>query len=193
MLRETVAGTAIANASHLLSVLSLYALTLSLIPKQNPQRSKTALLATVLHIVSPAGIFLTAPYSEGLFAVLNITAMWLYSSAYSEQTFSCSEAVATVSAGVVWGVASTVRGNGVLSGTILAYRAVTLLGTLPSPAGLLRMIFTVMAGILVALGYIVPQWIAHQQYCSQGAMTTAPVWCSRIPPSIFTYVQAHYW
>lgn len=193
LLREAAAGIIIAHVSHLFSVLALFALTLSIIPLQNQQRCETAFLAALLHVLSPAGMFLSAPYAETLFAFLNITGMWLYSYSYSRQARGPLESIAILGSGLCWGLASTIRGNGILSGIVLAYRALTLVKALPSLAGVQKMVITVLAGIFVAMGNIIPQWIAYQQYCIEGAADPAQVWCLRLPPSILTYVQAHYW
>lgn len=196
MLAQALAGILIAHVFHLLSVLILFALALHILPSENPQRTKTAFIASVLHIISPAGVFLSAPYSESVFSCFSFLGMLLYCQGYrrpdSEQPHIL-ELASIIGSGLCWGLASTFRGNGLLNGIVIAYRCVVLLRSLPKSAAFGRLIVNIIAGVLVALGTILPQWIAYQEYCLDGAMGQAPIWCSRIPPSIYTWVQTHYW
>lgn len=177
-------------------MLILFALALHILPSQNPQRTKTAFIASVLHIISPAGVFLSAPYSESVFSCLSFLGMLLYCQGFrrpdSDQP-DVLEIASIIGSGLCWGLASTFRGNGVLNGIVIAYRCVVLLKSLPKPAAFGRLVVNIIAGVLVALGTVLPQWIAYQEYCLDGAMGQAPIWCSRLPPSIYTWVQAHYW
>ena len=186
----------VAHTFHLLSVFILFTLTLKVLPVQYPEREKTAVLAAVLHIVSPAGVFLSAPYSESVFACLNFLGMLLYSRTYTDEsrkTSSMVDTAAILGAGLCWGVATSVRGNGILSGIMLLYRCVSLLESLPSRAAFKSLAATIVAGLLVAVGSIVPQGIAYSEYCLQAAAGRKATWCSEMPPSIFAWVQAHYW
>lgn len=196
LLREALAGIIVAHTFHLLSVFILFALTLSLLPASAPRREKTAFLAAILHVFSPAGMFLSVPFSESLFSSLNFLGMLLYAQAHAPhsrpqpRTFTSA---AIIGSGLCWGLASTVRGNGILSGLILVYRCVGLLASLPSFAPVYDLAVTVFAGGLVAMGTIVPQWIAFEEYCLGTEPGQLPTWCSRMPPSIYAWVQAHYW
>lgn len=197
LLKEALAGIIVAHICHLLSVFILFALTLNVLPTTLPRREKTAFLAAILHIFSPAGVFLSAPYSEGLFSCLNFLGMLLYAQTHTPRSSGQSRTftnAALIGSGLCWGLASSVRGNGILSGLILLYRCVTLLDSLPSFTAVQDLVVTVLAGILVAIGTIVPQWIAFEEYCLGAASgSELPTWCSAIPPSIFKWVQSHYW
>lgn len=196
MIKHALAGILIAHTCHLLTVLVLFALTLQVLPAQHPGRAKAAFVAAILHIFSPAGLFLSAPYAESLFSCLNFLGMLLYSHSFSQRSDKqphASDLAALLGSGFCWGLASTIRGNGVLSGIILLYRSVMLIKSLPRIAALQELTITVLAGVLVALGAGFPQWIAYQDYCLNGTLDQLRPWCSQLPPSIYTYVQEHYW
>lgn len=201
LILHALVGTAIAHVSHFLSVLVLYALAWRVLPFDTHRRSSTAFVAAFLHIITPAGLFMSAPYTEPLFSLLNFIGMFLYSSIYTSENLGIGGALFTViAAGACFGLATTVRSNGLLSGLIFAYailaRIEQVLNDLFSLRGLPRALrfvipFTV-AGLLTAGGSVLPQYIAFREYCLPETEAPRP-WCSHLPPSVFSYVQKHYW
>jgi GPI mannosyltransferase 2 len=179
-----------------LSVLVLHALTRSLFGYETPSQKAFCLVSAALHVLSPAGAFLSAPYGESLFSLLNLTGFYLYSAALSSESAGRRgrRDIHFLLAGAAFAVATTIRGNGILSGCLFAYDAIQ--GALQflrhglSLDLLRRTGFVVVGGITVALGTIIPQFIAFTEYC-EGA--TSRPWCDRLVPSIYGWVQAHYW
>jgi phosphatidylinositol glycan class V len=55
-----------------------------------------------------------------------------------------------------------------------------------------RLPATIIAGLLVALGFAIPQFIAYREFCSASDVDKRP-WCHKLPPSIYSWVQSHYW
>lgn len=53
---------------------------------------------------------------------------------------------------------------------------------------------TLAAGTLVAIGFIGPQPLAYREYCVKGddSLEIRP-WCDKFFPSIYSWVQSHYW
>lgn len=99
-------------------------------------------------------------------------------------------------AGVMFGLAATVRGNGILSGAIFLYDFVIVAYawlwngvTLDSGR---RGLSLVLGGLLVGAGAFIPQWQAFNVFCQDGTVQTRP-WCQMLVPSIFNFVQTHYW
>ncbi|OJD40661.1 glycosyltransferase family 76 protein [Diplodia corticola] len=190
------AGVVVSNASHLLSVLVLYQLVRLILPE--PALHKTAFLTAVLHALSPAGLFLAAPYGEALFSLLNFSGMLCYAYARVQPNGPLSLAanlLCMLTSGLCFGLATMVRSNGLLSGLILIYDVVRVLPGLLGQksemiATLMRLTGTVLAGCMVAGGSIIPQWVAYLQYCT---LDQARPWCTKMPPSIYTWVQHHYW
>lgn len=193
------AGVVVSHLSHLLSVSVLYQLVYAIAPE--PHQTRLAFLAASLHVISPAGIFLSAPYGESLFSFLNFLGMLLYcksnplsSHARNERT---RRSVYLLGAGACFGLATTVRSNGLLSAWIFAYDLVAAVPRLPQVmsnfAEVQRLLVTTAAGCLVAAGMILPQWIAYEQYCANHSTGHKRPWCHKLPPSIYSWVQDHYW
>src|SRR5271156_3132319 len=74
----SIIAITISHVAHWLSVLVMFSLTR--IISGNKQAGATALplIASILHILSPAGLFLSAPYTEALFSLLNMFSTLLY-------------------------------------------------------------------------------------------------------------------
>ncbi|KAF2842075.1 glycosyltransferase family 76 protein [Patellaria atrata CBS 101060] len=197
--RTAWVGVSISHVSHLLSVLVLYCLVLSL--KHQSKIPKVAFITAVLHIISPAGLFLSAPYGESLFSLLNFSGFLLYvlsrRTPLSVSRRRLKDDVFLLVAGVCFGLATTIRSNGLFSGIIFAYDVLTslpnILKILQDPIELRRISCTILGGISVAIGFMMPQWIAYSEYCLVGSATLQREWCTRTIPSIYTWVQEKYW
>ncbi|PKY02590.1 GPI mannosyltransferase 2 [Aspergillus campestris IBT 28561] len=193
----TAVGIAVSHISHYLSVLALYRLSVNVFGQHSRARELLCFLTPILHIISPAGAFLSAPYGESLFAMLNIGGFYLYSSAFLDaraRKGASSHAKLLLAAGL-FAVASTVRSNGVLSGILFAYDALVYAWAIvsrgPSKEACLRLAVTIVGGCIVGLGFVLPQVIAYLSYCTAGE--TLRPWCQRLIPSIYGWVQEQYW
>lgn len=196
---EIVVALVVANLSHLLSVLVLYRLSgIVFCQRQYPGRS-SSFLAAFLHIISPAGLILTAPYAESLFSFLSFSGFCLYAEgrlAYMSGSGGKGHLM-TLASGVVFGLATTVRSNGLLGGLLFLYDAVV--GFMEcvghtSLRGIRRLIPLVLGGLCVTLGAFLPQYFAYTEYCMIQRSEASPrPWCKRTIPSVYTWVQDHYW
>jgi phosphatidylinositol glycan class V len=196
-------------------VLYQIALALPLGPKE--RKASLAFIAAALHIIAPAGIFLVAPYTEAPFSLLNFAGQLFYIYSWSNaspQQHGLAQDIYLLLCGVCFGLAATVRGNGLLSGIILFYDAalwftlqaeallgIRVLNTRRVPLalqaqskmfGYRRLPANILAGLFVAVGFVAPQLIAYQEYCA-GALVDKRPWCHKFPPSIYSWVQIHYW
>lgn len=86
--REHVAGVIIAHAAHGLSVLVLYCLGCAIFSGRKGRM--LAFIAACLHIFSPAGLFLSAPYGESTYALLSFTGYFLFVQSFSPSGASTS-------------------------------------------------------------------------------------------------------
>ncbi|KAI9678793.1 MAG: ER membrane glycoprotein subunit of the GPI transamidase complex-like protein [Caeruleum heppii] len=185
------------HASHLLSVLFLYYLSHIVFPHEG--NGEFAFVSAVLHIISPAGLFLSAPYAESTFSALSFLGYLIYVvSLRNDQPVI--RATAMIAAGASFGLATTLRSNGVLNGLLFLHDAVNALvgGFRDGRVGhaLSELIIICSGGVLVALGLIVPQWIAYEEYCvaPSGQPTLEKRgWCGKRIPSVYSWVQSHYW
>ncbi|CUS15731.1 unnamed protein product [Tuber aestivum] len=174
----------LANLAHALSTAVLYALTREVFPSNR----KLPLVASLLHVISPAGLFLSAPYSESLFALLSFSGLYCYVRGH------------VIVAGVWMFLATMVRSNGLLNGAVFlldfwrvgwgfvagvegrGWRAVG------------RVVGLGIGGLLVGTGLAFPQWLAYGRYCLVVAGTgELRSWCDDTVPSIYLFVQERYW
>jgi phosphatidylinositol glycan class V len=196
-------------------VLLLYRIAHALPLGPKDRKPIFALIAAGLYIVSPAGIFLVAPFTEAPFALLNIAGHLLYILSWGDDEGSQAHGILQdlylLAAGACFGLSATVRGNGVLSGLLFFHDAVLWFGlhvenwlgirvltirNLPQDLQgevrsfkFRRIPATIVAGILTGIGVATPQIIAYLEYCGANERP----WCRKFPPSIFTFVQNHYW
>lgn len=203
-------GIVLSHATHWWSVLLCYDVSKLVFSPAGARQSETegsAVLSAVFHILSPAGVFLSAPYAESLFAMLTFGGAFWYSRARIR--FARGEefmgAIWIFGCGLVFGLSTLIRGNGLLSGLTLVYElVVTLQGLLRlsrkseglkdslAKALLARLIVIGLSGVAMALIASWPQFVAYQDFCSGQEGVRRP-WCSAPIPSIFTFVQAENW
>lgn len=196
---EALVAVIFSNTCHLLSVVVLYRLGLHVWGD-----SRWALAAALLHVLSPAGLFLSAPYAESACSLLSFTGWLLLVKSClrtGESVSSLSRDALTLLAGLVFGLATYFRTNALLNGAPLAfdflltfYHLTEDLDRRKTPGYLRRLLVIGIAGLLVAGGTVVPQYLAYQTYCSTAsAPSGARPWCTHLVPSIFNYVQSQYW
>jgi phosphatidylinositol glycan class V len=194
------AGIVISNVCHLISVLVLFRLlNIALGPKQN---ARVPFIASVLHILSPAALFLSSPYTEALFSALNFAGMLHYvlarSTENSMRAWTIAQDVYILSSGVLFASATLVRGNGLLSGLIYAYDVASFVPRISTlqltQHEFRRLVVTCVAGMMIAIAFAGPQYLAYQEYCvTNNSSTGVRPWCDGRIPSIYTWVQSHYW
>ena len=110
----TATGVMLSHAMHYLSMILIYHLA-HLVNKQLPRMQQDfAVLTAILYTISPAGVFLSAPYSEPLFAFCNLFGLLLYLRGISQASRHQTSAgpLLVILAGAVFGFATAVRCNG---------------------------------------------------------------------------------
>ncbi|KAF2739612.1 GPI mannosyltransferase 2 [Polyplosphaeria fusca] len=193
-------GSLVANACHLASCFILFYLAKAIV---NGPRSKTVpFIATVLHILSPAGLFLCAPYTEAPFSLFNMLGMLLYVQAHNSRkrvaTWGFQQDALLVASGLSFAAATLFRSNGLLSGLLFIWDVAQYLPRVRDRQLTLsevrRLMVTCLAGSLLAVGFVGPQLLAYREYCT--ATASGPglrPWCANTVPSIYSWVQSHYW
>ncbi|KKA27043.1 hypothetical protein TD95_003952 [Thielaviopsis punctulata] len=184
-------GIVVSIAAHLYAVHALYALVVLL-----SGNKRLAYVSAVLHIFSPAGMFLVAPYSEAPFAYLAFTGLLRYAETLALQRGSWERVKKTLWAGVLLGLATACRSNGLLYGLVFALdllEALSGFASAPSKVrALVSLIATGLAGVFVGLGSLLPQLAGYRHFC-QNTLGDAPEWCDYLVPSIYNHVQSRYW
>lgn len=196
-LQEAISAIILSNACHLASAIVLYKLT-RLCSNESPRSKSVAWLAAALHILSPAGLFLSAPYSESFFSFLSFSGTYLYG--LSLKMIGSKQRLAgntlTLLSAIIFCGASTVRSNGLLNGILFLFDfASTLYSILRRERGTglwsaIRLVVLGMGGLLVGLGVVFPQYLAWQEFCVPDG---GRPWCTKLVPSIYTWVQDFYW
>ncbi|KAL8672873.1 MAG: hypothetical protein Q9168_002682 [Polycauliona sp. 1 TL-2023] len=175
VVETAVAGILISNIAHLLSVLVLYQTSKLVGSKPSSRETQVfAFISASLHIISPAGLFLSAPYAESSFSFLNFVGFHLYASSLQAHHGGRSgqRDVLVMASGIAFGLATTLRSNGLLSGLLFFYDILsscfTVLEDVQSRtvvSGLRRIIVLVIAGLVTAVGSVFPQCLAYKEYC----------------------------
>ncbi|KAL9093131.1 MAG: hypothetical protein Q9159_000490 [Coniocarpon cinnabarinum] len=98
-----------------------------------------------------------------------------------------------VLSGVFFGMATSMRSNGILNGALFAIE-ILLLG----PRGVFEnfryTLSLILAGLLTAAGSAWPQYRAYREFCMDTpAGEQRATWCTALVPSVYSYVQRHYW
>lgn len=193
-----ITGLLLSHLTHFLATLLVWRIAKLLI-NDTTDNNHLPFITTLIYILSPAGVFLSAPYTESLFAFCNLTGTYLYLLWLKGTTASEHIVVSLLPlfAGVFFGFATFVRSNGILSGTFFAVDALQTLREVMnkgvSQQIATRFLLICCGGVIVATGMIVPQYLAFREYCLQGLAQDRRSWCSNTIPSIFTFAQAHYW
>lgn len=181
------------NASHFFSALALYRLSTLVFNNTEPIRQAIPLVSAVLHVLSPAGLFLTAPYSESLFSLLTMTGYCLYAQA-GKSRGGMPRNLGLFMSAILLSVSCTVRSNGILHGIPFLVDFILELRQLShnfSLAPLLNIVALGICGLLIAGGFVFPQAIAWRQFCLNTPMKA--IWCQNTIPSIYFWVQDRYW
>jgi len=190
---EALIAIVIAHAAHLFSVLVLFSLTLAVFAQRS---AWLAFTAASLHIISPAGLFLSAPCAESSCALLSFVGCYLFTKSLGGNgPVTASHDILVLLSGISFGIATTFRSNGILNGLLLleeAFRTLWNLKTSFQISSIRRLVATGLGGVSVATGFLLPQYIAYSEYCGQSDVNTR-LWCKRALPSIYTFVQDHYW
>jgi phosphatidylinositol glycan class V len=189
---------AVSHISHFGAVITLYVLVQRIIPSNDTVKRRIAFTAACLHVISPAGLFLSSPYGESTFAFTAFFGVLCYIRAQEHnhlhpQQSALPCAAWTILSGLFFAISTLIRSNGLLHGTIFLIDAFIALRTLLATrkaVHLLRLLSIIIAGSLIAFAFALPQAIAYTEFCT--ASNSRP-WCYRTLPSIYSWVQKHYW
>lgn len=190
-------GVAVSHVSHALSVLILWWLSRTVLGSETASQRTWCLVSAALHVISPAGAFLSAPYSEPVFACVHFLGLSLYAMALRADHAGhwARRDASWVAAGIAFALATLIRSNGILSGCLFAYDAIEaareLLSHGLSVALVRRMLFIGLGGGIIALAMFGAQFAGYLSYCT--ATDSPRPWCQQLVPSIYNWVQSHYW
>ncbi|KAI5954711.1 GPI18 [Candida theae] len=175
----------IANACHFASALVLYCLS------KLTFDSRTSYIASLMMIISPAGVFLTTNYSENLSNLTTLLALYLYYRAieFNNVATRSNKSVKNVYmyllSGIVCAFGFTVRANSLLLGVLYL---LDLYDFSIIEQDWTSSISSIITGSVLG-ATLVGQNIHHYlTFCPQ-----RQGWCLNRFPSLFSYAQSHYW
>lgn len=166
----------ISHLFHFFSILILYHLTFKIYKSRD-----MAIVTSLLYVISPSGIFLSAGYSESLFSFVTFLGFIFFEEGYS------------FLAALAWCIASTIRSNGILwSVFFLNSVIIYIYKFLKSPRFSLffKIVKFGIYCIIVCSGFFWIQYDAYIKFCWQKKQRS---WCSNKIPSIYSFVQSYYW
>jgi phosphatidylinositol glycan class V len=167
-----------------------------------------ALYATALYILTTSPATASSPYTEPLFAFLTCTGLWLILPSRISKTSGAELVISKVLGLLCLAGATATRSLGILSVIAVIWQGFLqpiyqgdhrvsvrpLLRTATSLTThqlvLKRGILTAVAATAIILPFIAFQYTAYVTYCSDAK--TRP-WCGHALPSVYSYVQDHYW
>ncbi|XP_061572471.1 palmitoyltransferase ZDHHC18-A [Cololabis saira] len=203
------------SALFLLSVVALHALSRTVL-----QDRRLALLASLLYCITPANVFMTAGYSESLFAALTFGGLFLLEKGF---TFRACLALS---------IAAAARSNGLVNIGFLLYlpslHAITQIRVYRTTTKghcrilhyicvIIRLLLTSLFGTaIIALPFCAFQYYGYRAFCTPSTsleqvhpalLTLAerkgyrvpdengppPLWCMRPLPLLYSHIQDVYW
>lgn len=173
----SLAGLMISNMSYLASIGLFYEVSVKVLG-----RGSLAVIASVLYSVPPSSVFVSVSYTEGLFALLTMAALW---------QIQCRESI--------WGSAvciagaCAVRSNGVLHAGYIGHFALReMIKIWPnSKFRALGMLVKMMGAIGLAVSPLVYfQLEGYNRFCT-GNMPSS--WCKDMVPLMYGHIQKEYW
>lgn len=177
-----LAGTLVNLSVFPLAALSLYLLTLFV--TDNRQFS---IVTVLLFCVNPASVFMSAVYTESLFAFCVFTGHCLLTQHHSW------------SASLLFSVASATRANGImLAGFIVFYHLYSLylsLNKLKFKFAMNSVVLCILQCTIVVLPVFLFQAYGYWKFCNV-AMTNGEhvyEWCHWRLPLSYSFIQDHYW
>ena len=188
-----ISGVAINFAAFPFAAAALYLLTYEM-----TRNRRLSFLAAALFCINPASVFMTAVYTECLFAMFAFSGLLLLEKSYDW------------SAAVSFALAVATRSNGILLCGFLAFKWLFYVSDAYSKSDKFSrfLVFSVKRSLITALQcatVLLPlaayQYYAYTIYCtvatnSHSANSTPP-WCywnsSLFPPLHYSHVQSHYW
>lgn len=194
-------ATFITNLCHFLAAVTLYYYTKLVFQNArlfSPER--VALASLALFILSPAAMFLTAPYSEAIAAFFSFLCLYFRESAllvqYGTPRINMPLYLAS---GLAAALAYGFRANCLLLGLVYVYDLAGVLNLLSGSSiitsamlkgSITTRLLPIMAGLILGLGFLASQIYNYMAVCYK---SDRGEWCSARIPSLFTYAQAHYW
>ncbi|KND00381.1 GPI-anchor transamidase GPI18 [Spizellomyces punctatus DAOM BR117] len=172
-------GVTISNVAFVGAAVVLYRLGCRLL------NERLAFTAAILFCVTPAGLFMSAIYTESLFALLSFIGMALI----VDRRYML--------AAIAWALATAVRSNGIVYAGFFAWSLIILPlqngAKLSVACSLGRVFQTLILCTVVAAPFLGFQYYAYHLFCGGHPQQELRPWCMNAVPSLYNFVQKEYW
>lgn len=175
-----IAGSLVTMAVFPLAAVALYLQTLLLSDSQ-----RFSIITVLLFCINPASVFMSAVYTEAVFAFLTFSGLCLLTCSYFW------------SASFMFSLASATRSNGIVLAGFIAYshicRMVTVYATRTSVVQLITILLScVVQCTIVVLPFVLFQLYSYWKYCLLPTGSDYE-WCHWTLPLAYSYIQQYYW
>lgn len=182
---RVLVATAIANTCHFLGAVVLFHYTLLVFENARIFSPKHMALASLaLYVLTPAALFVTAPYSEPGAALFSFGCLFLREKALPAGFGSRPvNSRLYVASGVAAALAFGFRANCLLLGFVYLYDLALQPRRIPP-------VLPLVAGLILGLAFL---WLQVTNYLAVCITGDRGEWCLSRFPSLFAYAQSHYW
>ncbi|CAI2166525.1 12123_t:CDS:2 [Funneliformis geosporum] len=140
-------------------------------------------VTSIFYILTPSGMFMSAMYTESLFALLSFLGMRLF---YEGKLWS---------AAFIWSLSSFTRSNGITQVGFFVYKFlikdINRINGINAKVIFVRLIKTIILSFIVLLGFLIFQCYGYYHYCIL-YLPQRP-WCNGTIPLLYSFVQSFYW
>ncbi|RHZ83134.1 hypothetical protein Glove_99g42 [Diversispora epigaea] len=170
-----LSGVLISNISFILASINLYKLSIKLFNDE-----KFAFITAIFYIITPSCVFMSAIYTESLFAYLGFLGMIFY----VEKKYWKSA--------IVWSLASFTRSNGIVFIGFFVYELlIKEIMRMDLKLLITRFVKTLLLSIITLSSFIAFQIYGYDSFCI--LFTPIRPWCYSKIPLLYSFVQEHYW
>ncbi|KAI9474627.1 ER membrane glycoprotein subunit of the GPI transamidase complex-like protein [Coemansia sp. RSA 989] len=175
-----IAGAIISNVCFVLAAVVLYRLGCCTLSSE-----RLAFIAAVLFAFAPSNMFMSAAYTESLFALLAFTALLLVAWQHHFAAALCL------------GASTLCRSNGIVYAGFIVWDLVVKrdAGNRSLRQAAVQLLRATALTAVSALGFIAFQIYGYRQHCLQPlypALDRRP-YCNGAPATLYSFVQAEYW
>ena len=177
-----IAGSLVNMAVFPLAAVALYLLTRLLSDSQ-----RFSIVTVLLFCINPASVFMSAVYTEALFAFFTFAGLCLLTHNHCW------------SASFLFSLASATRSNGIVLAGFVGYSHIYQIITSRTSVLQFSMIYLVLSCVLqctlVVLPFLLFQLYSYWTFCHIPASSGQEVyeWCNWKLPLAYSYIQQHYW
>ncbi|GMM38852.1 GPI-anchor transamidase [Saccharomycopsis crataegensis] len=194
---KLIIAVGLTNLLHYLSVLVLYKWTAIVFDHNSkPSRwfsisesNELALKSALVYILNPAGVFLTAPYSESFATFLAFVGLYLRELSLVEKDDTNLRAPKALYGMIYLGSSIFIAGGIMIRLNIILVAFVYLYDFLYFMKKLKLSTFVpLLAGLVTFSSFVYINMLPYEEFCPERV-----IWCTSRLPSLYSFAQGRYW